>query len=469
MRRLAPGTPIGSMATNRGGEMASTSNDSTVAIWCIDDYIKRYQQASVGDWWISEVFAFDHPQFGIIKFFLRFMPKNGCEASDAFIDMQVMNPPVKSSISIKCKAWIETYDKRRYETLGVNRPVPIRRESFGVRFYRHEKKSKLIRSQTIFVCLRSQYPVKTVGTISYPNALHCWPIPDLAPQFADIKTGTPWESEEFTIPQLEAVKFAIVFYPRGDGGKHQNYCALELKVNTFGAHSKLTIQFELWLGNPDRRLRKISFNHVFLNGLPDGISHYETLSRFEEFIVEGPFNIYCNICPITAVVAPTREPIFDQRFASFFNNPFFSDAEIHVDNKIFKISRAIVSGSSPIFRAMFDKKIKRTNERSVAMVEKMLIYIYENKVDNLNDIAAELLPVADYYQIDNLVKICVDSIVNNLTTKNVLSVLQLAFDRPHLIEFRVHVMNFTNANYNEIRQLDGFEEFFDAQPEIANQ
>ncbi|KAI6170093.1 Protein roadkill [Aphelenchoides besseyi] len=400
MRRLAPGTPIGSMATNRGGEMASTSNDSTVAIWCIDDYIKRYQQASVGDWWISEVFAFDHPQFGIIKFFLRFMPKNGCEASDAFIDMQVINPPVKSSISIKCKAWIETHDKRRYETLGVNRPVQINSER---KFWRSllpaREKSKLIRSQTIFVCLRSQYPVKTAGAISYPNSLHCWSIPVLAP-----------------------------------------------------------------------------FNHVFLNGLPDGISHYETLSRLEEFIVEGPFNIYCNICPITAVVAPTREPIFDQRFASFFNNPFFSDAEIHVDNKIFKISRAIVSGSSPIFRAMFDKKIKeqtsgvvRIDRFEVAMVEKMLIYIYENKVDNLNDIAAELLPVADYYQIDNLVKICVDSIVNNLTTKNVLSVLQLAFDRPHLIEFRVYVMNFTNANYNEIRQLDGFEEFFDAQPEIANQ
>ncbi|KAI6185370.1 Speckle-type POZ protein A-like protein [Aphelenchoides besseyi] len=220
----------------------------------------------------------------------------------------------------------------------------------------------------------------------------------------------------------------------------------------------------------------VAFNHDFLNGLPDGISQYETLSRLEDFMVEGPFNIYCNICPITAFVAPPHEPISDQRFASFFNNPFFSDAEIHVDNKIFKISRAIVSGSSPIFRAMFDKKIKeqtsgvvRIDRFEVAMVEKMLIYIYENKVDNLNDIAAELLPVADYYQIDSLVKICVDSIVTNLTTKNVLSVLQLAFDRPHLIEFRVHVMNFTNANYNEIRQLDGFEEFFDAQPEIANQ
>ncbi|KAI6199157.1 Speckle-type POZ protein A-like protein [Aphelenchoides besseyi] len=316
--------------------MASTSNDSTVAIWCIDDYVKRYRQASIDDWWISELFAFDHPQFGPIKFYLRFTPKYDIEPSNACIEMHIMDPPATSSISLNCNAWIETYDKRRYRTKA--------------------------------------------------------------------------------------------------------------------------------------------FNHDFLNGAAHGCSHYETLIRLGKFIVEGPFSIYCNIRPITAFVAPHHEPIFDQGFASFFNNPFFSDAEIHVDNKIFKICRAIVSGSSPIFRAMFDKKIKeqtsgvvRIDRFEVAMVEKMLIYIYENKVDNLNDIAAELLPVADYYQIDSLVKICVDSIVTNLTTKNVLSVLQLAFDRPHLKELRVRALKFTYANYNEIRQLDGFEEFFDSQPEIANQ
>ncbi|KAI6211858.1 hypothetical protein M3Y96_00478800 [Aphelenchoides besseyi] len=457
--------------------MASTSNDSTVAIWCIDDYVKRYRQASIDDWWISELFAFDHPQFGAIKFFLRFTPKKNIQPTDACIEMHIMDPPANSSIIMSCNAWIETYDKRRYRTKGLNRPVEINADSKCWRsFLSAKQKRELVHWQTIFVCLRLRYPVKTVGSISDTNALHCWPISDLAPQFADIKTGTPWESEEFTVPQLEAVKFAIVFYPRGDGGDYQNCCALELKVNTFGAHSKLAIQFELWLENASRRLRKISFNHDFLNGAAHGCSHYERLIRLEKFIVEGPFNIYCNIRPITAFVAPPHEPIFDQGFASFFNNPFFSDAEIHVDNKIFKICRAIVSGSSPIFRAMFDKKIKeqtsgvvRIDDFEVAMVEKMLIYIYENKVDNLNDIAAELLPVADYYQIDSLVKICVDSIVTNLTTKNVLSVLQLAFDRPHLKELRVHALKFTYANYNEIRQLDGFEEFFDSQPEIANQ
>ncbi|KAI6210132.1 hypothetical protein M3Y96_00295400 [Aphelenchoides besseyi] len=314
--------------------------DSTVAIWRIEDYIKRYQQAAVDDWWISDVFAFDHPQFGAIKFYLRFTPKNDVEPSDACIEMHIMEPPVNSSV---------------HELQRVDRNVR---------------------------------------------------------------------------------------------------------------------QTALW--NPSFSVS--AFNHDFLNDSVRGCSHYETLSQLEDFIVEGPFNIHCSIRPITAFITPPPKPIFDQRFASFFNNPFFSDAEIHVENKIFKICRAIVSGSSPIFRAMFDKKIKeqtsgvvRIKGFEVAMVEKMLIYIYENKVDNLNDIAAELLPIADCYQIDNLVQTCVDSIVTNLTTKNVLAVLKVAFDRPHLKELHVHALKFAYDNYDEIRQLEDFEDFFDTYSEIASQ
>ncbi|KAI6180392.1 Speckle-type POZ protein B-like protein [Aphelenchoides besseyi] len=123
---------------------------------------------------------------------------------------------------------------------------------------------------------------------------------------------------------------------------------------------------------------------------------------------------------------------------------------------------------------MFDKETKEQKNGVVtvkgfetAMVERMLIYIYKNEVVNLNEVAAELLAVADYYQVNTLVQKCSESIVSNLTVHNVLSILTLAFERSHLEDFQERVLKFAHENFKEICRLNTLEDFVSKHPEAA--
>ncbi|KAI6207133.1 hypothetical protein M3Y94_00995100 [Aphelenchoides besseyi] len=101
------------------------------------------------------------------------------------------------------------------------------------------------------------------------------------------------------------------------------------------------------------------------------------------------------------------------------------------------------------------------------MVEKMLIYMYNGEVVDLNEIAVQLLMIADCYLVDDLVKKCCKSILSNLTVENVLPILELAFALGHLKKFHDRVFEYTHENYDAIRDLDDFKDLLTERPEIA--
>ncbi|KAI6205919.1 hypothetical protein M3Y94_00846600 [Aphelenchoides besseyi] len=205
-----------------------------------------------------------------------------------------------------------------------------------------------------------------------------------------------------------------------------------------------------------------------------GFPKYVKQEELLKFAENGPFDICCDVRAIIDPVPLPNRISFQSELASIFNDPYFSDAEIHVDNQIFKVSRAIISCKSPVFRAMFDKET--TEQKSgvvtikgfeVSMVEKMLIFIYKNEVVNLKECAAQLLPIADCYQVNDLLKKCTDSILDNLTIDNLLPILELAFEREHLEQFKYRVLKFAHQNCKEMQKLSKYESLLTRVPKIA--
>lgn len=100
-----------------------------------------------------------------------------------------------------------------------------------------------------------------------------------------------------------------------------------------------------------------------------------------------------------------REMILDMQEASF-GDEFMSDCEVHVGDKIFKISKYFLCLHSEVFSAYLNsdsienttKTIKITDLDPV-FVEAMLKFMYSGKVDNLKDIAHDLYVVADRYNV----------------------------------------------------------------------
>ncbi|KAI6222597.1 Speckle-type POZ protein A-like, protein [Aphelenchoides besseyi] len=157
-----------------------------------------------------------------------------------------------------------------------------------------------------------------------------------------------------------------------------------------------------------------------------------------------------------------------------FDDPYFSDTEIRVDNRVFKVNKAIISCKSPVFRAMFNKETKEQKSGVVtiegfeaSMVEKMLIYIYKNEVTNLKECDAKLLPIADCYQVNSLVKKCTESILDNLTVDSLLPTLELAFEHEHIKQFKDGVFTFAHQNRKEMQKLPEYTIVLKKVPEIA--
>ncbi|GFU67599.1 speckle-type POZ protein-like [Trichonephila clavipes] len=66
------------------------------------------------------------------------------------------------------------------------------------------------------------------------------------------------------------------------------------------------------------------------------------------------------------------------------------------------------------------------NDLSPEVVKAMINYIYCGKIEDLNlEMAIQLYPAAEKYDIQDLKKICTDFIVSHLTEENVCDVLLL--------------------------------------------
>jgi speckle-type POZ protein len=59
-------------------------------------------------------------------------------------------------------------------------------------------------------------------------------------------------------------------------------------------------------------------------------------------------------------------------------------------------------------------------------MKEVLRFIYCNEVENLDEVAGELIVAADKYQLEELKPICIESLLPKLNDKNVCKLLMLS-------------------------------------------
>lgn len=122
-------------------------------------------------------------------------------------------------------------------------------------------------------------------------------------------------------------------------------------------------------------------------------------------------------------------------FKRMISDEIFADFDVETsDKKVLKAHKNVLAFGSPYFYGMLTnrKKEARSNvvkvpEDSVIMRE-VLRFIYSYEVENLDAISCELVFAAQKYQLADLKALCIENIINTLSTKNVLQAL-LASDR----------------------------------------
>ncbi|KAI6231576.1 hypothetical protein M3Y95_00396500 [Aphelenchoides besseyi] len=456
-------------------QSVSIFDDPKVAVWQVDNFAELYEKAMEDDYWASEPMAFEHPEVGEIEFHLSYRPKSIADPSRDLFFMQITKAPTDFSISMKCDAWMETVDKKQSEVKSKIFSFDTKSRCYYLSSFSssQQESMSLLHLPTVFFCCRLPYVVKSIGSIPTKSTLYRWPIADFESRFNSVQFGTKWESDEGVVSGLNGVKFKLEMYPKGENEEHKDYCALYLHVTDLAGLPNVRVQFDLWIENSESRCRTIGFNYDYSTVGGHGTPSYLPQEKLCTFAQKGPFEVCCDVRLIGDPLPIAHCTSFHSEIASFFNDPDFSDTEIHVDNRTFKVSRVIISAHSPVFRAMFTHASKERESGVVVienfkapLIEAMLSYMYKNQVMNLKEIAIELLTVANFYQVHSLVKKCTDSILANLSIDNVFASLKVAFELDHLKQFNDSVLKFAHDNSDKMCKLDQFDDFMTEHPEI---
>lgn len=131
-----------------------------------------------------------------------------------------------------------------------------------------------------------------------------------------------------------------------------------------------------------------------------------------------------------------------------FSTGFLTDAKLMTeDGKTIDVHRCILA-RSPVFRAMFLNEMKekqngevRVNDIRHEVLKKMVMFIYSNRVSDLDPIAGELMLAADYYDLPDLRAMCLKSLEDHVTFKNFTFSLYIA-ERFGVVSLKEAVLNF---------------------------
>lgn len=159
------------------------------------------------------------------------------------------------------------------------------------------------------------------------------------------------------------------------------------------------------------------------------------------FLSDGKLIIFCQVSVLGDIlVQPTtmqfKEPDchLSDDFGMIFENKKFSDVILSVaDGREFQVHKNILAARSPVFAAMFEHEMVECKENRVnindvdyEVMHEVLKFIYTGKAENLDTAAAEMLAVADKYDLERLKFLCEKELCTNLSLENATKMLTLS-------------------------------------------
>jgi len=186
-----------------------------------------------------------------------------------------------------------------------------------------------------------------------------------------------------------------------------------------------------------------------------------------------PFLLKCKITfvyPSTTMeaisVAAAEGKMVDD-MTSFFESAELSDVVLVARDKKIKAHKAILAARSKVFRAMFKKGTKESQDGCVTIegmepdtLAELVGYIYTSKVNGLPANALELMAAADMYELQELKSICAEEVLSNISLENVAEVLILAMrhSAPTVV---ARALYFIKANFQQFSASGALERLKD--------
>jgi speckle-type POZ protein len=151
-------------------------------------------------------------------------------------------------------------------------------------------------------------------------------------------------------------------------------------------------------------------------------------------------------------------------FNQLFNRKSLSDVVIEVQQEKFEVHKAILAAHSPVFLTMFHSDLteKQTNTLKIegiepAVFKEVLRFIYTDQVEKLDELAVELMAVADRYMLELLKSKCEAHLAGKITVENCVDLLMLA-DLHSAVGLKTFVLDFFRLRASEVAQTASWQQ-----------
>lgn len=161
-------------------------------------------------------------------------------------------------------------------------------------------------------------------------------------------------------------------------------------------------------------------------------------------------------------------PVIRKEFVNFYETKDLCDFVMKVEDKEFHVHKFALAANSPVFAALFVNEAKhaRDNDMTITdaspqVVKEMLRYMYTGNVNNIQDLAGDLLKIAHKYSLDGLVKMCASHLKKRINVSNVMSMLAFAI-KYNVEELKNATHMFFIANTSKILEGGEFLDFINS-------
>ena len=143
-------------------------------------------------------------------------------------------------------------------------------------------------------------------------------------------------------------------------------------------------------------------------------------------------------------------------FERLFESGEFSDVIFTADGEKLPVHKSILSTRSPVFKAMFNHNVLEKHQPVIDLkdirykaLKELFRFMYSGKVNDLDEIAIDLLIAAEKYHLNSLKDICEKHLYSDISTNNAVEYLKLA-DTYNATQLKSKTIDFIASHSEEI-------------------
>ncbi|KAI6195972.1 hypothetical protein M3Y94_01053200 [Aphelenchoides besseyi] len=401
--------------------------------WKIENFANELVQSKRHDTLISPIYKTIHPVHGPLEFPIIYNVGETEEFS-AWMRFEQMVCQ-KLDLSFEIDFWLEgpdgKSDQKTHKEILVNSKYRKNR-SQGTLKCNFPNGYKNFDSLT--VCFKFPLDVTTTQEIPHRTLLSCEIYVSILDRIDEDPNCRCMLTGPFILPQLPQTKFKFMT---------QNGRFVVVKIGQ--APKDVVIQFKLWVEDTEG-FRTTKIDDIFRINSKTRHYKHEYLTRYLRYLFSYEARILH--CDATVWFEEPWETKQVATIAEIYNFDELADWEIRVENKKFKVSKSILAAHTNKLNGVVE-----INDVDVEMFELMIRYMYSNNVENLDSVAFDLLVVANRFKVNDLVELCVESVLKNLNAKSVTDRLKFFDQLYYLDEYKYHVYEYAEQCFGKIAKF----------------